>query len=210
MFTTGQTTLDQHTMYTLFENCTFADAEFTMFSMNGEKNILHACLFQQIGPLGNALNLDGTSNQIKQCTFINNTIAINVFNTNNTITHNNFINNTDAAVIASPIWLGENDAIIVNDNWWGNKTGPSHPTVNPEGSGDNISGNIECSTWLNQTIPYQPLKNRPRYIPSNQDDIPPNQNDDDQKQTSNGMNYTLFLPLIIGILAIIAILIKKR
>lgn len=33
-------------------------------------------------------------------------------------------------------------------NWWGNDTGPHHPTDNPGGTGDNVSDNVIFSDWL--------------------------------------------------------------
>ena len=33
-------------------------------------------------------------------------------------------------------------------NWWGNDTGPYHPTNNPGGTGDNVSDNVIFSDWL--------------------------------------------------------------
>lgn len=40
-------------------------------------------------------------------------------------------------------------------NWWGNETGPYHPTLNPSGLGNNVSGNVLFEPWLIK--PYPPL-----------------------------------------------------
>ena len=35
-------------------------------------------------------------------------------------------------------------------NWWGDKTGPYHPTLNPLGQGDRVSDNVIFQPWLTQ------------------------------------------------------------
>jgi hypothetical protein len=40
-------------------------------------------------------------------------------------------------------------------NWWGNETGPYHPTLNPTGLGNNVSDNVLFEPWLIK--PYPPL-----------------------------------------------------
>jgi parallel beta-helix repeat protein len=39
-------------------------------------------------------------------------------------------------------------------NWWGNETGPYHPSLNPTGTGDRVSEYVEFDPW--QTSLYQP------------------------------------------------------
>jgi hypothetical protein len=38
-------------------------------------------------------------------------------------------------------------------NWWGNETGPAHPTLNPDGKGDSVSNNVDFKPWLVQPNP---------------------------------------------------------
>ncbi len=33
-------------------------------------------------------------------------------------------------------------------NWWGDPSGPYHPTLNPNGTGDKVSGNVLFKPWL--------------------------------------------------------------
>ena len=40
-----------------------------------------------------------------------------------------------------------NNPINATNNWWGDPTGPYHPTTNPEGKGDNITENVLFSPW---------------------------------------------------------------
>jgi hypothetical protein len=36
------------------------------------------------------------------------------------------------------------------NNWWGDITGPYHPTTNPHGKGDKVSDNVDYNPWLHQ------------------------------------------------------------
>ncbi|MGC9308870.1 MAG: right-handed parallel beta-helix repeat-containing protein, partial [Thermoplasmatota archaeon] len=38
-------------------------------------------------------------------------------------------------------------------NWWGDASGPYHPTLNPDGQGDNVSDNVDFSPWLDASYP---------------------------------------------------------
>jgi hypothetical protein len=40
-------------------------------------------------------------------------------------------------------------------NWWGDETGPHHPTLNPSGRGNNVSDSVLFEPWL--VKPYPPL-----------------------------------------------------
>ncbi len=48
------------------------------------------------------------------------------------------------------LWVGENvtETVDARYNWWGNASGPYHPTLNPNGTGDEVSGNANFSPWL--------------------------------------------------------------
>lgn len=37
-------------------------------------------------------------------------------------------------------------------NWWGDSSGPHHPTLNPDGLGDEISDNVDFDPWLTAPI----------------------------------------------------------
>ena len=48
----------------------------------------------------------------------------------------------------------ESDTNIVTDarwNWWGDSTGPYHATINPNGGGDVVHGNVELIPWRTDT-----------------------------------------------------------
>jgi len=48
-------------------------------------------------------------------------------------------------------------------NWWGNATGPYHPTLNPKGTGDAVSDNVNFDHWLLEEYP-PPLPSPVLYI----------------------------------------------
>ena len=80
---------------------------------------------------------------------INNSImenSIGIFVTENSkrnIAHFNHIyDNTEFGINAS------SDSIInATDNWWGHRSGPHHPTGNPEGRGDDITDHVLFDPW---------------------------------------------------------------
>ena len=65
---------------------------------------------------------------------------------NAAIHNNSIVNNTVYGV------NGTDAATIVNatHNWWGSITGPYHPTVNENGTGDNVSDNVTFNPWLGE------------------------------------------------------------
>jgi len=38
--------------------------------------------------------------------------------------------------------------VTAENNWWGNASGPYHPTTNPTGTGDEVSANVDYDPWL--------------------------------------------------------------
>jgi len=61
----------------------------------------------------------------------------------NSIHFNNIFNNYNFGVnnVATT-------SVNATSNWWGDATGPYHPTSNPGGLGDNVSSNVDFSNWL--------------------------------------------------------------
>ena len=43
-------------------------------------------------------------------------------------------------------------------NFWGDKSGPYHPSLNPDGKGDNVSDNVLFDPWLGKTAPPPTVK----------------------------------------------------
>jgi len=63
------------------------------------------------------------------------------------ITHNNITDNLGFGV--------RNDdpaeLVVAENNWWGDATGPYHPTTNPGGTGDTVSDYVDYDPWM--TLP---------------------------------------------------------
>jgi len=56
-----------------------------------------------------------------------------------------FLNNDQYGIYTS----SDPSVVSAEDNWWGTITGPYHPTLNPDGLGDALSGNVSFIPWLN-------------------------------------------------------------
>jgi len=83
---------------------------------------------------------------------LNNTISgnlvgmhINYGSNNNSAHFNNIHNNSE---------YGIKSVCLINatNNWWGHNTGPYHPTLNPEGTGDNITEDVLFDPWIGKDI----------------------------------------------------------
>jgi hypothetical protein len=84
--------------------------------------------------------------------------AVSVFNTDGVVLRNNLFErnglgiNTEDAGLVDARW-----------NWWGDSTGPYHASLNPEGQGDEVQGNVEFIPWWADT---SFLHTTPRGTPS--------------------------------------------
>jgi len=66
--------------------------------------------------------------------------------TNVHVNFNNIYDNSDTdSYGVSNSGIGTLDA---ENNWWGDITGPYHPTLNPSGLGDEVSDNVDFYPWL--------------------------------------------------------------
>ena len=87
-------------------------------------------------------------------TITNNTIFANIFgiqimvSSNYHYVHYNYIfNNSDFGINATQ---KGGYKIVATHNWWGNSSGPYHPTNNSQGLGDNITDNVIFEPWLDE------------------------------------------------------------
>jgi hypothetical protein len=67
--------------------------------------------------------------------------AVNAANV--VVNYNNIYGNTQYGVNATGPTV-----LDARYNWWGNASGPYHPTLNPSGTGDRVSDNVNFSPWL--------------------------------------------------------------
>jgi hypothetical protein len=46
------------------------------------------------------------------------------------------------------------DAVVISaeNNWWGDASGPYHPTLNPSGLGDEVSDDVDFEPWLTSAV----------------------------------------------------------
>jgi len=77
------------------------------------------------------------------------------------IHHNSFYNNVEFGLYAD-----EGTEAVVNAilNWWGNESGPHHPTGNPTGKGDNVSDMVEFVPWLTDIYEESPKTPTSLYV----------------------------------------------
>ncbi|MCK4613963.1 MAG: right-handed parallel beta-helix repeat-containing protein, partial [Thermoplasmata archaeon] len=107
-------------------------------------------------------------------TFLNNTISLNgdkgiyLYSTNDTLVLNNSIFQNQHGIFLTissqnnsahyndiftntnyGIKVTNNDGVTINatENWWGNNSGPYHLTLNPEGTGDNVTDDVLFDPW---------------------------------------------------------------
>jgi parallel beta-helix repeat protein len=96
--------------------------------------------------LGGGIAIGASSPLIEGCEISNNVgDGVHCLNAANPVLHNNNIfGNTGYGV------CNESSSIIVDaeSNWWGDSTGPYHPTANPGGLGDSVSDYVDFDPWL--------------------------------------------------------------
>jgi len=89
---------------------------------------------------------------IYNCNISNNWGGIYVKDSHNLALHYNHICNNFICGIVNEYWDG-GDVVNASYNYWGSSSGPSHPILNPNGTGDNVSDNVTFVPWL--TVPVK-------------------------------------------------------
>lgn len=95
---------------------------------------------------GGGLHCDASSPIIDSCTISDN-INGGIGATNGAIpiiNHCNITDNTNEAVRNRDSLV----MVVAEYNWWGDASGPYHPTVNPSGQGDTVSDYVDFDPWL--------------------------------------------------------------
>ncbi|MCK4614203.1 MAG: right-handed parallel beta-helix repeat-containing protein, partial [Thermoplasmata archaeon] len=94
--------------------------------------------------------MDSNHNIIQNNTIHSNNIGIYLsgwdeYSRNNTAHYNNIFNNTEYGINAT-----DNNGYTINAtfNYWGDPSGPYHPTKNPSGRGDNVTDYVEFAPWV--------------------------------------------------------------
>jgi hypothetical protein len=92
----------------------------------------------------NSFSGNQISNELRELgSCINMNVTFNVY----TIDSNQFVGNLGAAIGHDDVYVPT--VIRARNNWWGEETGPYHPTLNPGGRGDSVVATmIEIEPWL--------------------------------------------------------------
>jgi len=75
----------------------------------------------------------------------NNNMGIYINSGYPTINNNNLLDNSEYG-----IYNNNSQEINATNNYWGDSSGPYHPSINPDGIGDEVSNNVIFNPWLIQ------------------------------------------------------------
>lgn len=145
-------------------NCTLSNN--TCYSNNWDGIYLNSCSYCTIK--NNSCNSNkwrgiilcnhSNHNTLSNNTISENRIGINLqysSRDNNTAYHNDIYNNTEYGINTTDSSCNINATL----NWWGDTSGPYHPTENPEGEGDNITDHVIFDPWLTKPVNRPPTAN---------------------------------------------------
>ncbi len=77
-------------------------------------------------------------------------------NENIHVNRNLIHNHSSHGAVSDPYWNGTtyvNYNLSADNNWWGDITGPYHPTDNPDGKGDEITDYVIYKPWVKYNVP---------------------------------------------------------
>jgi parallel beta-helix repeat protein len=79
---------------------------------------------------------------------------------------NNIYDNSLYGAISTNI-LGTPMVMDATNNWWGSASGPYHATLNPSGTGNQVSDNVDFTPWAKWTPPCGPPPVGGEWVPIN-------------------------------------------
>ena len=110
-----------------------------LISDNDIQNVQYGIRVGTSGDVSSSLTAAIESN-----TLSNNNVGVWVrYGAYPTITDNDISGNTQNGVNNEGTTL-----VVAEDNWWGDRSGPYHPTTNPAGTGNSVSDNVDYDPWL--------------------------------------------------------------
>jgi hypothetical protein len=59
------------------------------------------------------------------------------------------------------------EVFSAENNWWGSASGPYHLTLNPSGTGNKVSDNVDFTPWAKWTPPCTPQPVGGEWVPIN-------------------------------------------
>jgi uncharacterized delta-60 repeat protein len=72
------------------------------------------------------------------------------------ITNNTIAGNTNYGLVNDGTAL-----VVAENNWWGDVSGPYHPTTNPGGTGDVVGDNVDYDPWSVESLPIAEFSGSP-------------------------------------------------
>jgi Zn-dependent metalloprotease len=134
---------------TLSGNTIHAVANYALTIVNASPVITDNVFMDSLG----GIQVAGASSlpTISANTIYNNSYGIQLgTNANASITNNAITNNSSYGIYSSGP-----TAVAASSNWWGTGTGPYHATLNPSGTGNAVSDNVDFDPWLSSdpTLP---------------------------------------------------------
>ena len=85
-----------------------------------------------------------------------NMVGLQIIPNENINVNLNTIHNNGWGAVSDPYWNGSAHVYVDLDavnNWWGDETGPYHPTENPSGTGNEVSDYVIFAPWLEDYLP---------------------------------------------------------
>jgi hypothetical protein len=65
------------------------------------------------------------------------------------------------------VYMPITEVFNAENNWWGSASGPYHSTLNPSGTGDKVSDNVDFTPWATWTPPCGPPPVGGEWVPVN-------------------------------------------
>ncbi len=95
----------------------------------------------------NAIYVSSGTPTINTNQIIDNNYGVYINNGDPIITNNDIFDNTSYG-----IYRNATPSINAENNWWGDASGPYHPILNPNGTGDRVSDNVTFTPWLTEPV----------------------------------------------------------
>ncbi len=104
---------------------------------------------------GNGVSVEGGEIEINNSTITDNIIGLLISEDQESqvVIHNSEIYNNQEGGIENfgPI------QVDATNNWWGDNSGPFHPTLNPQGLGNSVSDNVLFDPWISKQKEREPV-----------------------------------------------------
>jgi parallel beta-helix repeat protein len=89
-----------------------------------------------------AIGISSGSPTVDSNQIYHNSTGIRTWSASAIITHNDISENLSYGMLKNG-----SGVIIAENNWWGSASGPNHATLNPSGTGNRVSDNVDFTPW---------------------------------------------------------------